>query len=256
MGLRRIYAVLWLHAVRTKRLSWNLVDYSASMFLWAAINTLMLLAIFGVELGARLSVVVIPWLYYTVGLATTAGWINYYVASGMPDYELHLGHNPVATVAGRIVTSAAAATPPAIAAALALEALGAHPDPALLAASAALALLVGHSYGLLLTALGASQGVPGSMLDILGYASGLFGGLLIPLYYFPPWLRAAALATPLAPLGELARASVPGNPLVLDAGHALAYTAAWIAALYAAAALAAKGFESRARRTGIRITRY
>ncbi len=252
----RLYAVLWLHTVRTRRLAWNLVDYMVSMSLWAAINSLMIIAIFGVR-NSGLAVVVVPWVFYTTGVGLTAGWINYYTATGMPEYELHTGHNPLLTVAGRIITASAAATPPALIAAIALHTMfHVNANPVALAAASLAALLVGHSYSLLITAVGASQGIPGSMLDLFGYASSMLGGLLLPLRYFPQWLRELALATPLAPLGEATRAAVNPAYTWLDPGLAWKLLAAWIAGLYAAAYIASRRYAEKARREGVKTTRF
>ncbi len=252
----RLRAVLWLHLVRTRRLAWNLFDYMISMSLWAAINALMIIAIFGVR-NAGLAVVVIPWVYYTAGVGLTAGWINYYTATGIPEYELHVGHNPLLTLAGRLVTAAAAATPPAVIAAVALyTSFHVTPDPLSLAAAAIAALLIGHSYSLFITALGASQGIPGTMLDLFGYASSILGGLLLPLRFFPDWLREIALATPLAPLGEATRAAVNTLYAWLEPGIAWRLVAAWIAGLYLAAYIASKRYTEKARREGVKTTRF
>ncbi len=250
--LRRAYAVLWLHAKRLRRLGMNLVDYTVSTALWASINALMLIAVYGPGVGEKLAVATIPWLYYMVTLSTTAGWINYYMATGVAEYELYLGHNPMWTVAGRIILSATAGTASSTLMALLL---GLRPSLEL-AASCIAAMLVGHSYGLLITALGATRGVPGSILDLLGYASGLFGGLLLPLRDYPEPLRLVALATPLAPLGELARAAVIPGYTILPAGEAIAMILGWLAVLYAAAYIASKRFEWKARKEGVKTTRY
>ncbi|WP_167827889.1 hypothetical protein [Pyrolobus fumarii] len=246
-------ASLWLHMVRTKRLAPNMLDYSINMSLWALINVFILYAIYGPAEGRLLASSVIPWLYYTIALATTAGWLTHYTVLGLTPYELAAGHNPLLTIAGRIVTSVLPAT---LASLIVMAIVRPIMSPYVVLATA-LALLLGHAYGLLLAALGASMGVRGTILDILGYASGLFGGMIIPLRDYPHMFQALAFLIPPAPIGEIARMAPHAyqSLTVMPFEVALSSALAWIAILYMLAALASRRTLAKIRREGLRSAR-
>ena len=262
MGVyRRIYAMLWLHVVRTSRYLWSLANWGVTEFMWIAIYILGALAFTPEErygdVVPTIFWAVIAWNMMSTATWTIGNWIRFYINMGMfEEHELadasHALFLTLRTLPALVETIVAAVFVGVfLANVTSVEVLRAS-NPLLLGASLALILVMAILYSLSLAFLSMAAGSPAPLLDFLNFILFIVGGIAVPVSSLPGALRLVAILTPYSHPAELMRyASVGWTPYLGVHGEVLA-SLAYITFMGSMAWLIYRWARWRALREGVK----
>ena len=216
----RVYAMVYLHALRTWRYKFSFINSAVNMMLWISIFLLGALLFIPREkiviVAPQLFWGIISWTLMSYTVLNIAGWTIWFaVATGL--VEEHILHKTRLSLffAGRLIVVAfeAAITLPlvyAIVKAVIGEDFALARNPLLLLYGLATIELMALSYSLLLSAVGLCLRIPGTMLDISNFIVFVVGGIAAPVSMLPEPLRRIALAIPYSHAAEVIRYAAAG----------------------------------------------
>ena len=218
----RIYAMLWLHLLRTSRFTLSLVNWGVIEFLWLSIYILGVLT-FASPSEYQLIVPMVFWAVAAFGLMSTpvwtiGNWMKYYVNTGVfEEHELynvsHSAFLALRSLPSIVLTLASLA----VAWVFLRELTGINPmrveDPLLLVFGLSFILLLATLYSLIIAFLSLYTEAPGPLLDFMNLLLFIIGGIAAPVERLPGPLKTVAIITPYSHPAEIIRyASVGYEP--------------------------------------------
>ncbi len=247
-------AILWLHLIRLSRFKYSFINMIIVDMLWYMIFLLGALTFVEPSRFAEVSAItfwgIIAWSLMNNSVWLVSGWTWFVLAMRLVDEHMLHNVNPIAFIAGRIVTvaSVTAASVPLVALILTAT-IGLHipwpANPLVLVAGFLLMAAYSLLYSIILAALSLRTSIPGPMLDITNIFMYIIGGFGVPVSMMPRYLRSAALLVPYTHAAELIRLGALGTHPYLGVGTEAAASLAYLAAMLAAAYL-----------VSARVTRY
>ena len=261
MMFKRVYAMLWLHVVRTSRYLWSLANWGVTEFMWIAIYMLGALAFTPEykysDVVPTIFWAVIAWNMMSTATWTIGNWVRFYINMGMfEEHELadanHALFLTLRTLPALVETLVAAAFVGVfLVNVTGVEVLRAS-DPLLLGASLALILAMSILYSLSLAFLSIIAGSPAPLLDFLNFILFIAGGIAVPVSSLPEALRVIAVLSPYSHPAELMRyASVGWTPYLGVDGEVLA-SLIYIAFMSIVALLVYRWARGKALREGVK----
>jgi len=180
--VRGVRAILWLHALRSRRYALTLLSNALTDALWALIPLLGAVLAGNPSLAWEVYWALVAWMLIANSAWLVGGWLEYANFLGVLEYHVHAGVSPVSLALGRTVTLLTSVAISSTLSAAPLLAAGWKPsvaDPAALAAALAMLLLQSLAYGTVLAVTALRVSVPSALLDIASLAQ--LGALLLPI---------------------------------------------------------------------------
>jgi ABC-2 type transport system permease protein len=215
--LKKLKAYLWLHALRTLKYTFSLINWGIVDFLWMSIYMLAVLAFTSPQKYPE----VVPFIFWSIvafslmstPVWTIGNWMSFYVNIGIfEEHELsNVDHKTFLVF--RAIPSLPVTLVSALAAALLLYSVT-HVNPlrvnnlALLILSLTLIFLMALFYSLIIAFLSLITSTPAPLLDFMNFFLFFAGGIAVPVASLPRPLRILALITPYSHPSEVLRYSV------------------------------------------------
>ena len=241
--MKRLKAYLWLHALRTLRYSFSLVNWGVVDFLWMSIYMLAVLAFSSPERYPE----VVPLIFWSVTafslmstpVWTVGNWMSFYVNIGIFEEHEVSNVNHMVFLLMRALPSLPVTAVSATAAAILLYLVsGVNPlslrDVPLCTLSLGLIFAMALFYSLLIALMSLITSTPAPLLDFMNFFLFFAGGIAVPVSSLPSPLRILAIITPYSHPAEVMRYAVTGLRPYLGLVNELLFSALYLTVLVAA----------------------
>ncbi|MEB3859880.1 MAG: ABC transporter permease [Desulfurococcales archaeon] len=257
----RLYALVWLHLVRTSRFTLSLVNWGVVEFLWLSIYILGVLSFADPSEYATI-VPMVFWAVAAFGLMSTpvwtiGDWMKYYVNEGI------LEENELCNVSHTLFLALRAL--PSIVLTLASlgiawlflrEVTGLNParaeEPLFLLFGLSFILLQATLYSLIIAFLSLYTEAPGPLLDFMNLLLFVAGGVAAPIDRLPEPLKIVAVIAPYSHPAEVMRYGSVGYAPYLGLTAEIIVTIAYTSLLALTVAAVSRASLRKARVEGVK----